>query len=307
MPIQDYLDIDPNVVSAAAPVALETTAIAHGLPYPQNLAVAERLEAAVSAHGGVPAWCGILDGRLRVGLSRLEIERFARGADLPKVSRRDFAPLLAEKGSGATTVAGTMILADAAGIRVFATGGLGGVHRDVAESLDISADMAELARTPVAVVCSGAKSILDLPKTVEALETLGVPVLGLGTDYFPAFQVKASGLKVDRRYDDAAALARAIRQQGDLGFGGMVIGVPVPDAEALAADDVEAWVAQALTDARRAGVVGKAITPYLLKRLVDLSGGRTLDANIALLENNAAQAAKIARALADLSAASGGL
>jgi pseudouridine-5'-phosphate glycosidase len=298
MSIQDYLDIDPSIATAAAPVALETTAIAHGLPYPQNVAVAERLEAAVLSNGGTPAWCGLLDGRLRVGLSKREVERFARGADLPKVSRRDIAVLLADKQSGATTVAGTMILAYAAGIRVFATGGLGGVHRNVAESLDISADLAELARTPVAVICSGAKSILDLPKTVEALETVGVPVLGFGTDHFPAFQVKSSALKVDRRYDDPADIARVILQQCGLGFGGLVVGVPVPDSEALPAELVEAWVAQALADARGAGVSGKAITPYLLKRLVDISGGRTLDANIALLENNAAQAARIAKALA---------
>jgi pseudouridine-5'-phosphate glycosidase len=296
--IEDFLTVSPEVAAAAAPVALETTAIAHGLPYPQNLDVAARLEAAVRESGAVPAWCGLLDGRIRVGLSAAEVERFAADPAMPKVSRRDYAPILASGGSGATTVAGTMIAAQAAGIAVFATGGLGGVHRQAAESFDISADLAELSRTPVAVVCSGAKSILDLPKTVEALETLGVPVLGYGVDSFPAFQVRESGLPIDRRTDTPAAAAAIVRTQRALGMGGLVIGVPVPDAEALPAAEVEAWVAQALADAARAGVKGKAITPFLLKRLVELSGGKTLSANIALLENNARVAGHIAAALA---------
>lgn len=300
MPLTDFLIIAEDVSNAAAPVALETTAIAHGLPYPQNLEVAERMEAAIRRQGSLPAWCGVLDGRLRVGLSPAEIERFARGADLPKASRRDLAPLLAAGGSGATTVAGTMILAHAAGIAVFATGGIGGVHRNVAASLDISADLAELTRTPVAVVCSGAKSILDLPKTVELLETLGVPVLGLGTDDFPAFHVASSGLPVDRRCETPADAATIIRMQRQLGAGGLVVGVPVPvpAAEALNGGAVDGWVAQALADAGQDGISGKAITPYLLQRLAELSDGRTLDANIALLENNAGRAAEIAVALA---------
>jgi pseudouridine-5'-phosphate glycosidase len=297
MPITDYLIVSPDVAAAAAPVALETTAIAHGLPYPQNLDVAHRLEAAVRAAGAVPAWCGILDGRIRVGLTAAEVAFFAENQDLAKVSRRDFAPLLAAKGSGATTVAGTMIAAHAAGIRVFATGGLGGVHRQVAESLDISADITELARTPVAVVCSGAKSILDLPKTVEALETAGVPVIGYGVDQFPAFQVRGSGLPVDRRVDTPEAAAAIVQAQSRLALGGMVIGVPVPDAEALEADAVEAWVTEAMAAAERDGIRGKRITPYLLKRLAELSGGKTLSANIALLENNARVAGEIAAAL----------
>lgn len=300
MPIADFLTVADDVRAAAAPVALETTAIAHGLPYPQNLDVAQRLEAAILARGATPAWCGVLDGRLRVGLTPAEVERFGEGAGLPKVSRRDLAPLLASGGSGATTVAGTMILAHAAGVAVFATGGLGGVHRHVADSLDISADLAELARTPVAVVCSGAKSILDLPKTVELLETLGVPVLGLGCDHLPAFQVTSSGLPVDRRCETPADAAAAIRVQRRLDAGGIVVGVPVPAAEALERREVETWVGEALADARDDGVTGKAITPYLLKKLAALSGGRTLDANIALLENNAARAAEIAVALAKL-------
>ena len=292
-----YLSVSEEVRDAAAPVALETTAIAHGLPYPENLEVARRLEAAVRAAGAVPAWCGVLDGRLRVGLSVAEVERFGRGSDLPKVSRRDLGPLVATGGSGATTVAGTMILAHAAGIAVFATGGLGGVHRNVAESLDISADIAELARTPVAVVCSGAKSILDLPKTVEALETVGVPVLGLGTGHFPAFQVACSGLPVDRCCESPTQVAAVVQAQRALGLGGLVVGVPVPAEEALEADAVEAWVAEAMADAQRDGISGKAITPYLLKRLAILSEGQTLSANIALLENNARQAGAIAAAL----------
>lgn len=298
MPLTDYLTVSAEAASAAAPVALETTAIAHGLPYPQNLDVARRLEAAVRAAGGTPAWCGILDGRIRVGLSPSEVEFFARNPDLAKVSRRDFAPLIAAGGSGATTVAGTMLCAHAAGIRIFATGGLGGVHRQVAESLDISADITELARTPVAVVCSGAKSILDLPKTVEALETAGVPVIGYGTDHFPAFQVPSSGLPADRRIDTPAEAAAIVATQASLGLGGMVIGVPVPASEALEAAAVEAWVAEALAAAEREGVRGKRITPFLLKQLAELSGGRTLSANIALLENNARVAGEIAAALA---------
>ena len=298
MPITDFLILADEVRAAAAPVALETTVIAHGLPYPQNLETAHRLEAAVRAHGGTPAWCGLLDGRLRVGLATAELERFAQDPAMAKVSRRDLAPLLATGGSGATTVAGTMILAHAAGLAVFATGGLGGVHRGVAESFDISADMAELARTPIAVVCSGAKSILDLPKTVELLETLGVPVLGLGCDRFPAFQVTSSGLPVDRRCETPAAVAAIIRVQRQLGAGGLVVGVPVPAKDALQSREVEIWVAEALAAARADGVTGKAITPYLLQKLAELSGGSTLDANIALLENNAARAAEIAVALA---------
>lgn len=297
MPITDYLTVSPDVATAAAPVALETTAIAHGLPYPQNLDVVHRLEAAVRAAGAVPAWCGILEGRIRVGLSAAEVEYFAGNQDLAKVSRRDFAPLLAVKGSGATTVAGTMIAAHAAGIRVFATGGLGGVHRQVAESLDISADITELARTPVAVVCSGAKSILDLPKTVEALETAGVPVIGYGVDQFPAFQVRGSGLPVDRQVDTPDAAAAAVQAQSRLALGGMVIGVPVPETEALEAGEVEGWVAEAMAGAAQDGIRGKRITPYLLKRLAELSGGKTLSANIALLENNARVAGEIAAAL----------
>lgn len=298
MPITDFLTVSPDAASAAAPVALETTAIAHGLPYPQNLDVAHRLEAAVRAAGATPAWCGILDGRMRVGLSPAEVEFFARNQDLAKVSRRDFAPLIAAKGSGATTVAGTMICAHAAGIRVFATGGLGGVHRQVAESLDISADITELSRTPVAVVCSGAKSILDLPKTVEALETAGVPVIGYGTDHFPAFQVPSSGLPVDRRVDTPVEAAAIVAAQASLDLGGMVIGVPVPPEEALEAAEVEDWVAEAVAGAANEGVRGKSITPFLLKRLSELSDGKTLSANIALLENNASVAGEIAAALA---------
>ncbi|MGY9056615.1 MAG: pseudouridine-5'-phosphate glycosidase, partial [Alphaproteobacteria bacterium] len=294
MALSDFLTISPEVMQASAPVALETTVIAHGLPYPDNLAVAERLEQAVRASGATPAWCGLLDGRIRVGMTPAEIERFAKDPAMAKVSRRDFAPLLATKGSGATTVAGTMICAHAAGIAVFATGGLGGVHRQVADTLDISADLGELARTPVAVVCSGAKSILDLANTVEMLETFGVPVLGFGTDQFPAFQVRSSGLPVDRQVDTAQEAAAIIQAQRALGMGGMVIGVPVPPEEALEREEVEAWVAQALIDADSANVHGKRITPFLLNRLAELSGGKTLSANIALLENNAATAAHIA-------------
>jgi pseudouridylate synthase len=296
------IDIRPEVAEALAEggavLALESTAIAHGLPWPDNLETAHRLTAAARAGGAVPAVIGVLDGRVRVGVDDAGLERFARGAAMPKVSRRDLAIVTARGGDGATTVAGTMLCAALAGIAVFATGGIGGVHRGAAETFDVSADLTELARTPVAVVCSGAKSILDLPKTLEALETLGVPVLGWRTGTFPAFHARSSGLAVDARVDGAEEVARVIRAQRRLGRGGVVIASPVPEAAALDGAAVEAWIGEALREAEAARIRGKAITPFLLQRLAELSGGATLAANVALLESNARVGAEIAAALA---------
>lgn len=299
-----HLVIQPEVADALATgdavVALESTAIAHGLPWPDNLDVARRLEAAVRAEGAVPALVGVLDGRLCVGVDDAGLERFARGRAMAKVSRRDLPLVVARGGDGATTVSATMIAATMVGIPVFATGGLGGVHRDAAESFDVSADLAELGRTGVAVVCSGAKSILDLGKTVEILETLGVTVLGYRTDRFPAFQVRRSQLPVDARVETAGEAASVIAARRNLGLAGaVVVGNPVPDGEALNEADVEGWVARAVEDAAREGVRGKAITPFLLHRMAELSQGRTLTANVALLESNARLGGAIAVALSD--------
>jgi pseudouridine-5'-phosphate glycosidase len=301
--ISEYLDIHPQVAAAlqkgAPVVALESTIIAHGLPWPDNLQCAQRLEQTIRAGGAVPATIGISRGRIRIGLDERELEHFARADNIIKVSRRDLAVVLARGLDGATTVAGTMICAHLAGIRVFATGGIGGVHRGAQNSMDVSADLTELGRTPVAVVCAGAKSSLDLPKTLEVLETQGVPVLGFGSGEFPAFYLHSSGLPVDYRVDTAAEVAGIIatQQQQQL-TSGLLIGVPIPQHQALAADEVERWIAQALAEAEQQGVSGKAITPFLLARIATLSDGRALQANLALVDNNARVAADIACSLA---------
>lgn len=277
-------------------VALESTLIAHGLPFPTNLETAHRLEDVIRAEGATPATIAVLGGRLRVGLDEAELERLARGRDIRKVSRRDLPILIAQGGDGATTVAATMWISAQAGIKVFATGGIGGVHRG--QPFDVSADLPELARTPVAVVCAGAKSILDLPLTLEWLETWGVPVIGYGTDEFPAFYVRSSGLPVDARVDSPKQAAKIIRARWDLGLGGGVLIVaPVPAEAELPAEVMETAIAQALTAAEKKGVRGKAITPFLLARIAETTGGDSLRANVALLENNVAIAARIARAL----------
>ncbi|MEI6558863.1 MAG: pseudouridine-5'-phosphate glycosidase [Rhodospirillaceae bacterium] len=293
------LAVDPEVAEALAAgrpvVALESTVIAHGLPRIVAAETARAIEAAVRAGGAVPATIAVLDGRIRVGLDDDGLARLTHSPPVAKLSRRDLAVALATGGDGATTVAATMIAAALAGIRVFATGGIGGVHRGAARSFDISADLEELARTGVAVVCAGAKSILDLPKTLEYLETRGVPVLGLGTDRFPAFYVRDSGLRVSHRCADAAAVARILRVHWQLApDGGVVVAVPIPEADALPAAEVEAEVRGALTEARTRGISGPALTPFLLNRLAEASGGRTLLANIALLKHNAVAAAAIA-------------
>jgi pseudouridine-5'-phosphate glycosidase len=279
-------------------VALESTVIAHGLPWPQNLEAALDMEATVEAGGATPATVAVVDGRLRAGLERPTLERLARKDErVPKLTRRDLGLALADGGLGATTVAATMLIARWAGIRVFATGGIGGVHRG--DSGDVSADLPELARTPVAVVCAGAKAILDLPRTLEWLETFGVPVFGYQTDELPAFFVRSSGLPVQRRVDSAAEAARLIRAHWGVGLtSGVLIAVSAPEDQAADPAQVEEAIAQALSEAAEAVVRGKEVTPFLLSRVAQLTGGKSVNANLALLRQNAAVAAQIAVALA---------
>ena len=280
-------------------VALESTIITHGMPYPQNLETARAVEAVIRDRGAVPATIAILAGRLHAGLDATGLERLAAARDVAKASRRDLATLVAQERTAGTTVATTMIIAAMAGIQVFATGGIGGVHRGAEHTFDISADLLELARTPVAVVCAGAKSILDIPKTLEYLETHGVPVLGYRTDGFPAFFARDSGSKVDHRVDSAVEIAAIIATQRRLGLGsGILIGNPIPTEAALDGAAIERQIAVAVADAERQGIGGKALTPFLLQRLLELTDGRSLVANIALVKNNAALAAEIAAALA---------
>lgn len=278
-------------------VALESTVIAHGLPWPENLEVARQLEAEVRTNGATPAIVAVLGGRLRVGLAPDEVEQLARGDGVAKLSRRDLAVAIAQGRDGATTVSATMAIAHAAGIQVFATGGIGGVHRG--NQADVSADLPELARTPVAVVCAGAKAILDLPATLEWLETHGVPVIGYGTGTFPAFFSRSSGLALAARADtpgEAAAVARAAWRNGLTS--GILVCVPCPEVAALPPATMEAAVARAVADADHAGVRGKDLTPYLLRRVSEITGGESRAANRALLIQNAEVAARIARALA---------
>ena len=288
-----------HITEQAQPVvALESTVIAHGLPFPHNVETALSLEEIVREEGALPATIGIIGGVLRVGLSPEEIERLATGRNVRKVSRRDLPLVVARQEDGATTVAATMWIAHQAGIRVFATGGIGGVHRG--QPFDVSADLPELAQTPVAVVCSGAKAILDLPLTLEWLETHGVPVLGYGTDEFPAFYSRSSGLPVDARVDTPQEAAAIFRAQRALGLpAGLLICVPVPAEAELPAEVMEAAIAGALAAAEARGLRGKALTPFLLAEVSQRTGGASLRANLALLENNARVAAQIAVALAE--------
>jgi pseudouridine-5'-phosphate glycosidase len=279
-------------------VALESTIIAHGMPWPQNLETAREVEDVIRAEGAVPATIAVIGGRIRVGLTAEELQQLAQSPDAMKLSRRDLPFAIATGRLGATTVAATMICAHLAGIEVFVTGGIGGVHRGGHESFDISADLQELARTPVAVVCAGAKSILDLGLTLEYLETHGVPVLSVGQDNFAAFFTPDSGLKADFRMDDAASQSRFIRAKWALGLsGGVVVSNPVPAAQAMPREEIDAITAQALAEADAQGVVGKAITPFLLARIKALTGGRSLATNIALVKHNAIVGARLAHAL----------
>ena len=284
-----------------AAVALESTVISHGLPYPQNLELARDMEAIVRAAGAAPRTVGIIGGELIAGLSGAQIEHLATATGVRKVSRRDLPIVVARKLDGATTVATTMWIAHRFGVQVFATGGIGGVHQTAGDiaGVDISADLQELAQTPVIVVCAGAKAILDLPATLEYLETFGVTVVGFGTDEFPAFYSRSSGLPVDVRCDDAADVAAIWRAKQALGLpGGLLVTVPVPQAEEIPAAEIEPTIAQAVGEAAARGLRSAEVTPFLLTRIAELSGARSLRANLALLKNNARVAAEIAVALA---------
>jgi pseudouridine-5'-phosphate glycosidase len=292
------LDVRPEVnqaLKAGRPVvALESTLIAHGLPWPLNLETARLAEAAVRQEQAVPATIAVLHGRPVVGLTDSELEELAQARDVLKASRRDLAVAVAQQRTAATTVAATMYLAHRAGVRFFATGGIGGVHRDVAQSADVSADLIELARTPVAVVCAGAKSILDLPRTLEVLETLGVPVVGYRTNEFPAFYIRSSGRRVSCRVEDPAGAARLVAAHWGLEGAGVVLAQAVPEDQAMAEDELNMLLSRAEGEAVAAGIRGPAVTPFLLARLADLSGGRTLRINRELVVANARLAAQIA-------------
>jgi len=296
----DWLELLPEVASALAAhrpvVALESTVITHGLPRPLNLDLARQMEAEVRQAGAIPATAALFNGRLRLGLSDDELEALASASAVEKVNRRDLGPAAAAAKTGGTTVSATMFIAHAAGVQVFATGGIGGVHRG--DSGDVSADLPELARTPVAVVCAGAKSILDLPRTLEWLETAGVPVLGFGTDEFPAFFSRESGLRVSARVDSPEQAARVLQAHWGIGLvSGALVCVPCPESDALPAASVEEALGRAMESAEAAGVRGKELTPFLLAGLSEISGGATLRANLALLRQNARVAAQIAAAL----------
>lgn len=298
-----YLDIAPEVAEALAAgkpvVALESTIISHGMPYPQNVETALKVESIIRECGAVPATIAIIGGRLKAGLSKEEIDYLGRtGAGIPKASRRDLPVLVAQGKDGACTVTTTMMIADMAGIRVFATGGIGGVHRGAETTMDISADLEELAQTPVMVVCAGAKAILDLGLTLEYLETKGVPVLGYGTDELPAFYTRESGLGVDARVDTPEDLAAIFQAQRDIGLKtGMLVTNPIPEQYAMDKAVIDKAIDQALAESHEQGIHGKETTPFLLARVAELTGGDSLESNIQLVLNNARVAAKTAVAL----------
>lgn len=294
-----YLDILPEVALALQNnqpvVALESTIISHGMPYPQNVEMANEVENIIRSHGAIPATIAILNGRLKVGLTSSELELLATSKDIIKASRRDLAFLVSQKQHGATTVASTMIIAALAGIKVFATGGIGGVHRGAETSFDISADLLELANTNVAVVCAGAKSILDIGLTLEYLETHGVPVIGYQTKELPAFYTSSSGFEVDYKLDTPVEIAQALKTKWDLNLnGGVVIANPIPKEYEMDASLINNVIAQALEQQDQLGIKGKESTPFLLSRVKELTGGDSLSSNIQLVYNNAHLAAKIA-------------
>ncbi len=295
-----YLDISPEVAEALNSgkpvVALESTIISHGMPYPRNVETALLVEQTIRENGAVPATIAIIGGRLKAGLSKDEIEYLGKsGRNVAKTSRRDIAALVARKADGATTVTTTMMIAHMAGISIFATGGIGGVHRGAEVTMDISADLEELGNTPVMVVCAGAKSILDLGLTLEYLETKGVPVIGYGTDELPAFYTRHSGFGVDYRADSPEELAAMFKAQRDLGLkGGMLVTNPIPEEYSMDKAVIDAAIDQAIKEASEKGIKGKETTPFLLAKVVELTGGDSLDSNIALVMNNARLAAKTA-------------
>lgn len=299
LPLQFSPEVEAARASVRPLVALESTIITHGMPYPQNVATARRVEAEVRAAGAVPATIAILAGRIHVGLSDTELEQLGRARDAMKLSRADLAVCVATGRTGATTVAATMICAHLAGIHVFATGGIGGVHRGAELSFDVSADLRELAETPVSVVSAGAKAILDLPKTLEVLETFGVPVIAVGQDEFPAFWSRASGLRSPLRLDTAAEIAAAHVQRARLGVsGGQLVANPIPAAAEIPRDIIMPFVERVIAEAAEHRIAAKAVTPFLLQRLFELTEGRSLEANIALVLNNARLGAAIAAEIA---------
>jgi len=304
--LEAYFDINPIVQSALDEgrpvVALESTIISHGMPYPQNVDTALQVEQVVRDHHAVPATMAILRGRLKVGLSRTEIEYLGKaGQAVTKTSRRDIPFMVAGKKDGATTVASTMILADRAGIRIFATGGIGGVHRGAPQTLDMSADLQELAHTDVAVVCAGVKSILDIGLTLEYLETHGVPVIGYQTEMMPAFYTRDSDFIVNYKLDSPEEIARVMKAKWEMNLsGGMIIANPIPAAHSLDRRQIDGVIDQALLDMEKIGMTGKDCTPYLLARIAETTEGESLAANIQLVFNNAALAAEIAVEYASL-------
>lgn len=305
LPLQFSAEVEAARVERRPLVALESTIITHGMPYPQNVATARRVEAEVRAAGAVPATIAVIDGRIHIGLSDAELEQLGRARDVMKLSRADLAVCVATGRTGATTVAATMICARLAGISVFATGGIGGVHRGAELSFDVSADLRELAETPVSVVSAGAKAILDLPKTLEVLETLGVPVIAVGQDEFPAFWSRSSGLRAPLRLDRATQIAAAHIQRARLGLpGGQLVANPIPAAAEIPRAVITPFIERALAEANERRIAAKAVTPFLLQRLFELTEGRSLEANIALVLNNARFGAEIARAISAASATS---
>jgi pseudouridine-5'-phosphate glycosidase len=298
-----FLDIAPEVGSilqeGGAVVALESTIITHGMPYPQNVSTAREVESIVRKNGAMPATIAVIGGRIKIGLSDEELDWLGNASGVMKLSRADLPYAVASNRHGATTVAATMICAHLAGLRVFATGGIGGVHQGVETTMDISADLDELARTPITVICAGAKAILDLPRTLEYLETRGVPVVGYQTDRFPAFWSRTSELPIPLRLDTPEAIADLIHTKEALGLeGGVLVANPVPSTDEIPADEMRNFIGTAITEARRRGVTGKAVTPFLLSFLFEITGGRSLTTNIALVKNNAALAACLAARLA---------
>ena len=306
MILNKYLDINPEVAEALAAgkpvVALESTIISHGMPYPQNVETALNVERIIRENGAVPATIAIIGGRLKAGLTAEEIEYFGKkGLGITKASRRDLAVLCARGEDGATTVTTTMIIAHMAGIKIFATGGIGGVHRGAETTMDISADLEELGMTPVMVVCAGAKSILDLGLTLEYLETKGVPVIGFGTKELPAFYTRQSGFQVDYRIDTVEELAAAFKAQNELGMkGGMLVTNPIPEEYAMPLETITAAIDQAIAECEAKGIHGKETTPFLLARVAELTGGNSLASNIQLVYNNAKVAAQTAAVYAAL-------
>lgn len=296
------LKVNPEVQEAIKNrkpvVALESTIISHGMPYPQNVETALQVEKIVREHGGIPATIGIIDGVGIVGMTPEEIEAFGKkGQEIPKVSRRDLATIMATGSWGATTVATTMILANLAGVEFFVTGGIGGVHRGAETTFDVSADLEELARTNVTVICAGAKAILDLPKTLEVLETKGVPVLGYGTEELPAFYTRHSGLKVDSRVDTPDEVAQIIKMKRELKLdGGVLVTNPIPEEESMDPEKINAVIDSALKEMDEKGIKGKECTPFLLAKVAEITGGDSLAANIKLVFNNAAVGTEIAKA-----------